>query len=332
MTLSASNPSFARAPVRALVLSFAVLLGLLAPFSAQAERVVRVFDAVVKGEPTPAAVQEAMKRVLVRATGRREAADDPALSGIVADAQRFVQQTRPAATRGDTHIVFDGAAVEQAIAATGRSVWDSSRPFTIVVLQPPPVGPANEAARTELERAAETRGLPISIVPLAVTDPSGIELGRDALMQSVQRLGGDAVLVGRSDGAASSGPMSGQWHWTLHTDFSSETWTGGLDAGIHGAVDALARVQDASATLMELPALVQVHGVTGLSDYAAVDRLLNSLPGVRRAGVVETDGSTITFNVLARGGAEAVERALSASSRLARTGTFNGRLVYEYRR
>jgi hypothetical protein len=134
------------------------------------------------------------------------------------------------------------------------------------------------------------------------------------------------VLIGRGDSAA----LHGVWQWTLQTSFASESWTGPLDAGINGAVDSLARVQDASATMAELEAFVQVAGVATLNDYAAVERLLEGIPGTRRVSISEANGGSATFSVLIRGGAEAVDRALSGSAQLTRTGAANAQLVYEY--
>ena len=311
---------------RGILVAFAFLAGLCVAPDAFSVRAVRVFEVDVRGEASDAALQDAMRHVLVRATGRREAATDPSLSQIVANARQYVAGTRPGA-QGVTRIVFDGAAVEQAITGAGRSMWDPERPFTIVALYPPLGGEAAGNARIALERAAESRGLPINLAPVTVTDSSGVELTREQLLQGVQRLGGDAVLLGRAD----SPSVGGQWQWTLHTDFATETFTGTLDSGINSAVDALARVQDANFALAELEALVQVNGVASLADYATVGRLLDGVPGVRRVNVAEASGSEVTFSVFVRGGAEAVDRALSASSRLTRAGSADGRLVYSYR-
>ncbi len=227
---------------------------------------------------------------------------------------------------GGTLVTFDAAAVEQAITAAGRSVWDAERPFTFVVFVPALTPQVIETARGELDRAAEARGLPINLAPVPVVDSTGAELPRDAVLQGAQRVGGDAVLIARADGAA-----PGMYQWTLQTQFGSESWTGPLEAGPNGAADALTRAQEATAGVAELEAVVQVSGVSTLNDYAAVSRLLEGIPGQKKVSVAETSGSAATFNVLVRGGADTVDRALGNSPRLARSGAANGQLLYTYR-
>jgi len=329
---------------------------------AAASRPVRVYEVVVRGTDSSASIQEAMREALVRATGQRQAASDPALQGLVMNASRFVTSSRPLSD-GSTQVVFDGPAIEKEIMAAGRSVWGSERPFIVVVLNPTLSGPEGDAARRMLEDLGEVRGLPITLVPMATTDPAGNALTSDALLQSAQRLGGDAVLLGRSDiagpatgstaaavgqpsnaqaaaaGIATAGgptmqisasvAASSPWQWTLLTGFSAESWNGNFEAGVNGAADAFARVQDTSVPQTESDALVEVSGIGSLADYATVERMLSQIPGVRRSGLEEAEGTTATFRVLIRGGSEAVERALANSARLAHTGAANARLQYQ---
>jgi len=104
--------------------------------SAWAGRPVRVYEVDLKGGQSESSVQDAMREVLVRATGRRESAADPALANLISEAQNYVKGYSPPA-HGQSQVIFDGVAVERAIVAAGRSVWDRNRPFTLVVLYPP---------------------------------------------------------------------------------------------------------------------------------------------------------------------------------------------------
>src|SRR5262245_37366547 len=283
-----------------------LLLCACACSAAWAGRPVRVYEVDLKGGQTPASVQDAMREALVRATGRRESATDPALANLISDAQNYVKGYGPV-TRGQPQVQFDGAAVERAIVAAGRSVWDRNRPFTLVVLYPAPARPVEEAARTELEQTAIARGLPVTLVPLSPVDASGNDLGRDALMQMAQRYGGDAVLVGRGDAST----PNAQVQWTLNTRFSSESWSGSLAAGIDGAVDVMAPAQAGSLAQIETGARVEVEGVTTLTDYVNVERTLQSVPGVRRANISAAKGNVVVFDLLVRGGGDALSRTLA---------------------
>jgi hypothetical protein len=301
----------------------ALLLWGVWPHPAQAARAVRVYEVDVSGQSTTA-LQEAMRQALVRATGRRESANDPALASLIEDAPKYVKSYSPG-PRGETQVIFDRTAVERSIAAAGRSVWDPQRPFTLVVLYPPPSRADGDASRGALEQAAAARGLLISVIPLAIVDANGADVGRDALLNTAQRFGGDEVLVGRSD----AGAPAGQYQWTLYTSFSSQSWSGPLTAGIDGTVDLLAPAQGASLAQTEAKVLVQVEGVASLSDYANVERMLEAVPGVRGANVVRAGGNSVTFDITARGGSEALDHALSGSSRLVRSGS-GAPLVYQY--
>jgi hypothetical protein len=294
--------------------------------SAWAGRPVRVYEVELKGGQSPSSVQDAMREALVRATGRRESATDPALASLISEAQNYVKGYTPA-TRGQSQVIFDGVAVERAIVAAGRSVWDRNRPFTLVVLYPPLARTADDAARAELEQAAIARGLPVTVVPLSPVDAAGNDLGREAFMQMAQRYGGDAVLVGRGD----AGSANGQLQWTLHTNFSSESWSGPLAAGVNGAVDTMASVQGGTVAQTEVGARIEVDGVTTLTDYANVERMLESVPGVRRVNIGAATGKLVTFDIVARGGGDAISHALAGSTHLVRSDASSERLTYQYR-
>jgi len=292
---------------------------------ALAARAVRVYEVDIDGQSVPA-VQEAMRQALVRATGRRESANDPVLSSLVADAPKYVKSytTGP---RGESQVVFDAAAVERAINAAGRSVWERERPFTLVVLDPPRARAAEAAARLELERVAAERGLPISLIPLTVADDAGNPLSGDALLQAAQRYGGDQILLGRGADAGADTPLQ----WSLYTRALSTSWSGPLAVGIDHTVDLLVPRQGGSLAEAEAEARVEVDGVDSLADYAAVERLLQSVPGVRRAHIAAADSGSVTFDVVARGGAAGIEQELHGSTRLVRTGGDGVHVVFSYR-
>src|ERR1700751_1307424 len=302
MSSPASTSHSATACLRALI---ALLALLCCALPCEAGRPVRAYEVDIEGQ-SPAALQEAMRQARVRATGRRESADAPALAGLVNDAPRYVK-TYSTGPRGERQVVFDGAAIEQAIGAAGRSVWERERPFPLVVLDPPRSRAGEDAARAELERVAAVRGLPISLIPLPLTDAAGSPLSADALLQAAQRYGGDEILVGRGAEAGPESPLQ----WTLYTRALTTSWSGPLAAGVDHAVDVLVPQPATSLADAEAAARVRIDGVNSLVAYAAVERLLQSTPGVRRANIAAADGGSVTFEVTARGGAAGLGQALA---------------------
>jgi uncharacterized protein len=299
------------------------LLSVLLSLPSFGARPVRVYEVDIEGQSEPA-LREAMRQALVRATGRREAADDPALAAIIASAAKYVK-TYATGPRGESQVVFDGGAVESAVAAAGRSIWVRERPFTLVVLDPPRARTAQDAARAELERVAAERGLPISLIPLTLTDGTGAALPPEALLQSAQRFGADELLIGRGGETADSALQ-----WSLYTSAQNASWSGPLAAGIDHTVDLLVPQQATTLSEADGAAEIEIEGVSSLSAYAAVVRLLESLPGVRHANISAADANSVTFALTVRGGAAGLAQELAGSTRLVRATGDSGRALYRY--
>jgi len=287
---------------------------------ALAARTVRVYEVDLRGD-TPAALQQALREALVRATGRRSAAEDPALAPIVADASRYVESYGEG-PRGEAQVNFDAPALERAIAATGLGVWPRERPFTLVVLDPPRSRAAQEAARAALERTAQERGLPITLVPLPLVDATGAALAPEALLAAAQRYGADEILVGRGGDAA--------LEWTLYGHGQNASWSGPLAAGIDHTVDLLAPQAGSALAQVEGEARLGITGVATLEAYAAVEALLQATPGVRRASLAAAQAESAIFVVTVRGGAAGLAQALGGSPRLVRAGGTAALPLYRY--
>jgi hypothetical protein len=296
-------------PYRSL-LHLIATLGLLGAAPAWALRPVQVFEVTVRGATATTVVADGMRAALVRATGRRDAPANPALAAIVQNAAQYLKGSR-ALTGGAIQVNFDGVRLGQAILAAGGSLWDSNRPFTLVAINPVPSGPAGDALRVQLEQTAEERGLPISLVPLAVTDSAGVTLPDDVVLHSAQSLGGDAVLIGRADPA-----NPGQWQWHLVSGYSSDGWSAPADGGINGAADQLASVAVETGSKPLVQVIVQVAGVATLTDYARVEQLLRAVPGVQTSGLTAAQDTTATFTVGVRGGGTTLTRGLAGSAHL----------------
>lgn len=318
--------------MRKLIVSLIALT--LVATDAFASRQVRVYEANVSSQ-TDAAVQAqaALRQVLVRATGARDAANDPALAGVLAQASQYVLGTRPANNSGSVvTVLFDGGALERDITAAGRTIWTTERPVLLVVLTGGPATGAFETRRQvegALEAAANRRGQPINPVrPEAAGLPTSGDIPSDVALAAAQRLRADAVLVGYGDAVPNGGP----WRWVLSGSGINESWNGALEDGIHGAADLFARNAVAFAAMPDQSLLVEVDGVASLKEYARVVELLGAASGVRSVQLAEAAGPRATFAVITRGGVDGLESALLATSRLERIDPrAGGTIAFRYR-
>ena len=301
---------------------------------AEATRQVRVYEATVSSQTDPAVqAQAALRQVLVRATGARDAANDPALAGLLAQARNYVLGTRPAGSGSSTQVVmFDGAALERDIVAAGRSIWLSERPVLLVILTGGTASGAFDNRRQvegALDGASNRRGQPISVArPEALGLPADGEIAADAALAAAQRLRADAVLVGYGDAVPGGGP----WRWNLNAAGISESWSGTLEEGIHGSADILARNSAAYAALPELATLVEVEGVASLKEYARVADMLATANGVRSVQLAEASGTRATFTVVTRGGTDVLQTGLGGNTHLERADPHaGGTIAFRYR-
>ncbi len=302
----------------AAVLSLALLLG---ANPAAATRQVRVYEQNVSAQTDPAVqAQAALRVVLVRATGERNAANDPALATILAQAPQYVIATRPAGngTGGATTVVFDAGALERDITAAGRTVWGSERPLLLVVLTGGPAAGAFESRRqveSVMDAAGNRRGQPINVVrPEVMGLPTPGDIPPEAAIAAAQRARADGVLVGYGDAVPNGGP----WRWALYASGISETWNGTLEEGVHGAADIFARNAAVFAAAPDLAVLVELEGVATLKEYVRATEMLAEAPGVRNVHLAEAAGTRGTFSVVTRGGVDALLATLAAHARLER--------------
>ena len=171
--------------------------------------------------------------MLIRVTGRRNADEDPALSSLVANARRYVQQYRAAAD-GQVWVAFDGPAIERWLTQNGQPLWGHERPTTLVLLGGANRGSERSVMTTDdnselkmaIDAAAAARGLPLVWPSAAELQKFHIDLldrerrvARPPWRKWAGAWGGDGVLIGRASGASANANV----RWThLFQDRSSE--------------------------------------------------------------------------------------------------------------
>jgi len=286
-----------------------------------------------------AAFEAAMRVVLVRVTGRRNAGSDPALEPLVRSARRYVQQYRSAG-EGLTWVAFDGAAIERWLTQNGQPLWGHTRPVTLVLLAVPNGASGSVLTQSDttdlksaVDAAAAERGVPLQW-------PSAADLQREhldyatvtggaagTLVEAAHRLGGEAMLIGRAQNASIATPI----RWSLLFQERSSEFTADAAEGPNRAADLYAGLFAASGALA--PVAVEVSGVRELKDYAQLQGMLESLALVTHVDVEELSGDTVHLRLMTRGGSEALAHVLALDARLhAQPSGENGALRYQLRR
>ena len=270
-----------------------------------------------------AAFQSAMKMVLIRVTGRRNADEDPALSSLVSNARRYVQQYR-AAPDGQLWVAFDGPAIERWLTQNGQPLWGHERPTTLVLLGVQTGAQSGSVVTTDdsselksaIDAAAAARGLPLvwpsgADVQKFHIDYAAVSTGSPSTFAEIgRRMGSDGVLIGR----ASSASANANIRWThLYQDRSSE-YSGTLE-GVNRAADLYAGLFAANGAAV--PVDIEVSGLNDLRDYASLESYLESLTSlILHVSVESLSGDTVRFRLSTRGGLDSLQRALSLNGRL----------------
>jgi hypothetical protein len=269
-----------------------------------------------------AAFQAALKTVLVRVTGRRNADEDPALAPLISNARRYAQQCR-SAPDNQLIVAFDGPAIERWLTQNGQPLWGPERPTTLVLVAVQSgatsgsIITADDTSdlKTAIDIAATQRGVPLlwpSAADLAKNhlDYLAVSAGSPSAVAEIgRRIGGDGVLIGKA--ADRSANANVRW-LHLFQDRSSE-YSGTLE-GVNRAADLYAGMFAASGALATVD--IEVAGIMELRDYAALQAYLESLTFISRVGVESMIADTIRFRLATRGGVESLQRALSLNGRL----------------
>ena len=268
--------------------------------------------------------RQGMSDVLVRVTGRRDAAELPELAALIDGSSRYVSSYRRAAA-GRLLLSFDGDAIEDAVTAAGLPFWGPDRPLTLIWLAVDHGGGQRDlvtarsaaAERRALEQVAATRGLPV-VFP-AGSDESRARLEQvwagdnGQLAAAASSYGASGVLVGR---ATSTGAGTYSVDWSFVGAGASAQRRGDLEEGVHLATDRFASLYASAGAGRRSELEVAVAGLDTVSHYADATHYLEALPVVREVTVDEIGPDTVRFRVIVRGDIAALRQAAAADGRL----------------
>jgi uncharacterized protein len=288
--------------------------------AAAPSRAVTVGDLYETAQPVEgsrdAAFVEALKTVLVRVSGQRDAA--ARVGTEINNPRKYVQ--RFGFTAEDVlEVGFDSVSVDRMLSQAGLPIWGRERPSTLVLLSVETVDgserwissdtPAQE--RDLLARVARQRGLPLKWPTMDSQDRVQASADADsssaALLQTAARYGANAALVGRARG--------GSVQWTLVSNDGASRASGGLEEGVHLAADTFAHVFAASGSSLG-NVTVEVSGIGDLNAYAATLNYLEGMTLVRAVALEQVAGDTMRFRLAVRGDAGTLRRAIALDDRL----------------
>jgi len=316
-------------------LAFALLL-VTGP--AQAMRVDSLYSAEVDLPGSASGLQQAFdaafEQVLVKVTGLEALGNSSARRSLTTDTGQLVRQySRLADSR--IRVEFDGIQLERLLDSAGQPVWGAERPL-IAMWYAIDSGAGNrqilaggeeqrgrsstqqDELRERLLSAAEARGLPM-VVPLVDAEDLAVVSFSDVwgnfsepVMRASQRYGADAALIGRAR-SFSAGERRVRWTLVTRTEqysFESRATDGpALAAAWLG--QRLATYADASGSLR-----LVVTSIDSLDRFGRLKKHLRSLNVVERAQVVRVQDDRIEFELVVRGDAARLSRALNADGLL----------------
>jgi uncharacterized protein len=311
----------------------------------QAEQVGNLYEAespvVGQGSETRAdGIRNAFAKVLVKVSGDRGLFSSPGIDDLLRKASSYVQEYRYRALdvggagtdagKPDRMlwVRFDERAVNRMLRESGVPVWGATRPSVLVWL-----GEERGAARsllsleqqtalkTDLQRVADARGLPLLIPLMDIEDRSALPVSdlwggfESDIRRASARYLPDVILVGLLRGR---GGNDWQGDWTLYLHDKTNRWStraGSISAlaedGLQQAADALAlrfapqQVSEGTTTLR-----IRVHGLNQLADYVLVRDYLQSMAMIEKLDLLAATPEHVSFLARIQGGRDVLERGI----------------------
>jgi hypothetical protein len=260
-----------------------------------------------------AAIAEALRTVVVRVSGQRDAAER--LSSALKNPRQFVQRFGVTADN-ILEVGFDDVSIDRLLLDANLPIWGRERPATLVVLGLDELGgrwvsaDAPQVDRDRLEAAARERGVPLRWVILEAQDQNQLSAGAapSAMLQIAERHGANALLVGR-------GRRDGGIQWMLTASEASAQANGAWEEGVHLVADTFARVFAVAGSSLSHVS-VEVAGISDLTAYATTTSYLEAMTLVRNVALEQLAGDTLRFRLTIRGTAGDLRRAIALDDRL----------------
>lgn len=282
------------------------LTGLQA-FAAPVSDLYQVREAVSSQQPEDraAALNRALDTLVLRLTGKADAAQSPALAALRKDPQQIISQY---GYEDDQLLVdFDPHSTDRVLRQAGLALWGANRPSILLWWLSDAsdgsrlVGDGQMAAAV-LNQAAQHRGLPLRL-PLADLSEQLVGVAENltvnypqALREASERYAADALLAVVAREA--NGQWQAEWRLWLGDEREQGTVQGADQAALADAILLVVSQRLAPRFIVAAGAAnnltVEVQGVD-LARYAELQRILEPFAAQLR----KVQGDTLTFAVQA---------------------------------
>ncbi len=291
-------------------------------------------------------VREALKEVLVRISGRNEAAVLAEDEALVPRPTLFIQQFRylkfkrdeviPAAPDGakpytqKLWLRFTKKTIAKLLREQGLPVWGKTRPVTLVWLvvddqkQRILIGNSTpHISRTYIAQEATKKGLPFRLPLLDLADQSKLQVTdvwgnfEDTILDASLRYQTEAVLVGR---IYLSFAKTWNTRWSLYSAGQRYDWevsnSNSLRAAVKEGLSKTGEVLSARFT-QETTAeesglvLIQVKNISNLKTYNKVIKYLKSLSIARQVQAYQVNIDDVIFSINSRSGRLGIAQAIA---------------------
>ncbi|NMT65377.1 DUF2066 domain-containing protein [Marinobacter orientalis] len=283
-----------------------------------------------------------LSRVFVRVSGTRDVLDNEGVDALLSNAESLLQSYQFLRSDENNHrlrMSFGAVGVNRALASVDAPVWGANRPLTLawiaveesgrrtLVHADGEIGGANGQWRQILQGAAVDRGLPVTLPPE--------EFGQDrellsdiwgqftsSVRSASEELEHDLVSLVRISRSGS------QWRagWVfdgMGLDSTEQSVTADtreeLAARLIGrwAEMFADRYAVAGSDVGESPQVdIVVHGITSLTDYASVNRVLKNLSPVVEAGATQAREDQLKLRLVFSGEMEQLKQYIALAPRL----------------
>jgi hypothetical protein len=287
------------------------------------------------------AIRAALRIVLVKLTGDRNAPERAALDSVMAQAERYALQfryrddlSRPEQQAMKLWVQFDENALNEIMRDYGIPLWGKERPSTLVWLASH--GSAGrQLVNIEdssgylgiLEKRAQLRGVSLIFPLLDLEDSSHLKASdiwggfSEPVTSASERYHADTILAGSIEQVI---PSVWEARWTVYIDGQATNWvTQGdlpdvvLDEGIDGLIDILAsRFASSGGDMQENMVDISVSDIFNLDQYARTLKYLESLNSVTEVNVKRVESGKVTFQVRVHGGETMIAQAITLGNTL----------------